>query len=79
MARLRIGALPDEKPAKLSAELAASVYRDLVAYAEAVTRETGQRVDPRKLIGPMLARFMATDREFARQRRRSHSPDVTEG
>jgi hypothetical protein len=34
-------------------------------------RETGQGVvEPAKLVGPMLARFMATDRAFSKLRRR---------
>ncbi|WP_100176045.1 DUF2274 domain-containing protein [Bradyrhizobium nitroreducens] len=74
MVKLRIGALPDDKPVKVTAELPASVHRDLVAYAEAVARENGQRIDPAKLIAPMLARFMATDRGFAKARRTGHSP-----
>ena len=45
----------------------ASVRRDLVAYAVALGRETGQPVnDPAKLIAPMLARFIAGDRAFAK-------------
>jgi hypothetical protein len=38
--------------------------------AEALARETGQAIaDPLKLVAPMLARFMATDRAFAKARR----------
>ncbi|MCA6102125.1 MULTISPECIES: DUF2274 domain-containing protein [Bradyrhizobium] len=74
MARLKISALPDEKPVKLITELPASVHRNLTAYAEALARQSGQPVDPVKLIAPMLARFMATDREFAKLRRSAHSP-----
>ncbi|MGW1419896.1 DUF2274 domain-containing protein [Bradyrhizobium manausense] len=70
MAKLKIGTLPDDKPVKVNVELPASVHRDLVAYAKALSSETGQSiVDPGKLIAPMLARFMATDRGFARLRR----------
>lgn len=80
MAKLKIGALPDDRPVKVSVEVPASVHRDLVAYAAAVARETGQPVsDPAKLIAPMLARFMATDREFAKLRRAAHSPEADEG
>lgn len=79
MQKLRIGVLPDDKPVKVTIELPAPVHRDLVAYAEAIARENGQRVDPAKLIAPMLARFMATDRGFAKRRRTTHSPDVSEG
>ena len=71
MAKLKIGALPDDKPVKITLELPASVHRDLLAYAKAVASETGQSIsDPGKLIAPMLARFMATDRVFAKARRK---------
>ena len=70
MAKLKLGALADDKPVKLTIELPAAVHRDLVAYGNALGRETDQgRVEPAKLIGPMLARFMATDRAFAKLRR----------
>ncbi|GLR99604.1 hypothetical protein ACVIU7_004356 [Bradyrhizobium liaoningense] len=79
MPKLRIGSLPDDKPVKVTTELPASVHRDLVAYAEAVARENGQRIDPAKLIAPMLARFMATDRGFVKARRTGHSPSAGGG
>jgi hypothetical protein len=80
MIKLKIGALPDERPVKLSVELPAPVHRDLVAYATVLASETGQAVsDPGKLIAPMLARFMATDRGFAKRRRAGQSPDLSEG
>jgi hypothetical protein len=80
MTKLKIGALPDERPVKVSIELPASVHRDLLAYAEALARETGQKIsDPGKLIAPMLARFMATDRGFAKRRRAAHSVEAGEG
>ncbi len=70
MAKLKLGTIPDDKPVKLTIELPAAIHRDLVAYANALGRETDQGVvDPAKLIGPMLARFMATDRAFAKLRR----------
>jgi hypothetical protein len=70
MAKLKLGTIPDEKPVKLTIELPAAIHRDLVAYGNALGRETGQgAVDPAKLIGPMLVRFMATDRAFAKLRR----------
>ncbi|MFB9266593.1 DUF2274 domain-containing protein [Bradyrhizobium erythrophlei] len=79
MAKLKIAALPDAKPVKVTTELPAIVHRDLVTYAEALTRETGQTVSPEKLIAPMLARFMATDRGFAKLRRSNHSPGAGGG
>ncbi len=70
MAKLKLGTIPDDKPVKLTIELPAAIHRDLVAYGNALGRETGQgAVEPAKLIGPMLARFMATDRAFAKLRR----------
>ncbi|WP_441231957.1 DUF2274 domain-containing protein [Tardiphaga sp. 215_C5_N2_1] len=80
MAKLKIRALADDKPVKVTVELSAVVHRDLVAYAEALSRETGQPVnDPSKLIAPMLTRFMATDRGFAKSRRAIHSPVTGDG
>jgi len=56
--------------AKLKLGTILAIHRDLVAYGNALGREIGQgAVEPAKLIGPMLARFMATDRAFAKQRR----------
>jgi hypothetical protein len=69
MAKLKLGPLADERPVRLTIELPAAVHRDLVAYAEVLGRETGQVTEPAKLIAPMLARFMASDREFAKARR----------
>ena len=76
MARLRLGMIDSDKPAKLTIELPASVHRDLLAYAAAHARETGQQpLEPQKLIVPMLQRFMATDRGFARARRQERGSD----
>jgi len=71
MTKLKLGPLIDEKPVKLNVELPASVHRDLVAYAEQLARTTGTAgsIEPVKLIAPMLERFMATDRVFAKARR----------
>ena len=76
MAKLKLGGIEDDKPVRLTVELPAAVHRDLVAYAAALARETGQgTVGPAKLIGPMLARFMATDRAFAKVRRTISASD----
>ncbi len=70
MAKLKLGPIIDEKPVKVTVELPAALHRDLSAYADALARETGQpAADPVKLIVPMLERFMATDRGFAKSRR----------
>jgi hypothetical protein len=72
MVKLKLGALLEEKPVKLTIEIPAAIYHDLLAYAEVLGRETGQPLtDPSRLIVPMLSRFMATDRAFAKARRPS--------
>ncbi|UZD69342.1 DUF2274 domain-containing protein [Brucella sp. JSBI001] len=74
MAKLKLGPIPDDKPVKVSLELPASLHRDLAAYAEALAQETGQPItDPVKLIVPMLERFIATDRGFAKTQRQGGS------
>lgn len=70
MTKLKLGPLADDKPVKVTVELPASLHRNLVAYAELLGREQSQAIsDPIKLIVPMLERFMATDRGFAKARR----------
>jgi hypothetical protein len=70
MVKLKLGAVVVDKPVRLTIEFPALVHRDLLAYAEVLARETGQPIsDPLKLVAPMLARFMATDRVFVKARR----------
>ena len=79
MVKLKLGPLLDDKPVKLTIDLPASVHRDLVAYAEMLGREGGQVVvDPAKLVAPMVARFMATDRAF-KSRRVTQTSGVGDG
>lgn len=70
MTKLKLGPIVDDRPVKVSVDLPGPLHRDLLAYAEVLARETGQPIsDPVKLIVPMLERFMATDRGFARSRK----------
>ena len=73
MAKLKLGPLEDDKPVKISLDLPAALHRDLIAYAEILGRESGQAVEPAKLIVPMIERFMATDRGFAKMRHAARS------
>ncbi|MBR1024676.1 DUF2274 domain-containing protein [Bradyrhizobium viridifuturi] len=73
MAKLKLGALEDDKPVKLVVELSAALHRDLIAYAEILGRESGKAVEPAKLVAPMIERFMATDRGFAKLRHAARS------
>jgi hypothetical protein len=78
--KLKLGAIADDKPVRLAVEIPAALHRDLVAYAQVLGRETGQSIaEPAKLIAPMLARFMATDRTFAKMRRANQAPMVGKG
>jgi hypothetical protein len=70
MSKLKLNEIEDDKPIKLTIELPAAVHHDLTVYAEAIGQSTGKAtIEPAKLIPPMLRRFMATDRAFAKLRR----------
>lgn len=71
MGTLKLGPIEDDRPVKLTVEIPAATYRDLVAYAQAHAAQHGQAQarSPEKLIAPMLERFMASDRGFARRAR----------
>jgi hypothetical protein len=78
--KLKLTAVVDDRPVKLAVELPAAVHRDLIAYTEILSRETGQAItDPTKLVAPMLTRFMATDRAFVKIRRTRQTPRAETG
>jgi hypothetical protein len=66
MSKLKLGPIPDDKPVKIALELPAALHRDLVAYAEALSRQSSQSVDPARLIAPMLEHSIRHDRGFRR-------------
>jgi hypothetical protein len=75
--KLKLAALAEDKPVKLTVSLPATVHADLVAYGVCLARESGAPgpIEPERLIAPMLAKFLSTDRAFARMRRsREGSP-----
>ena len=71
MTQLRLGAVLEDKPAKITIELQAATLRDLKDYADLHAKQMGlpTPLAIEKLIGPMLEQFMATDRGFKRLRR----------
>lgn len=70
MAMLKLGPLTDDKPVKITVEIPADLHRDLIAYAEILGREANRPpADPVRLIVPMLERFIATDRGFAKAKK----------
>lgn len=72
MAKLKLGVVLDDRPVKLAVELSAATHRDLVRYGQVLAEEIRQKpIETVKLIEPMLIRFMATDRAFARLKKTS--------
>jgi len=70
MTKLKLGPIADDKPVKVTVELPADLHRDLTAYADVLGRENNHPpTDPVRLIVPMLERFIATDRAFAKAKR----------
>ncbi|KGJ10055.1 DUF2274 domain-containing protein [Paracoccus versutus] len=73
MTKLKLGPIADDTPVKLTVELPAGLHRDLVLYGELLGRTgsggPGAAVSPQKLVVPMLERFLASDRGFAKVRR----------
>lgn len=70
MTKLKLGPIEDDKPVKITLELPAALHRNLVAYAEILGSGAGRApTDPVRLVVPMLERFIATDRGFAKVRR----------
>ncbi|MGJ0452779.1 MAG: DUF2274 domain-containing protein [Methylocystis sp.] len=76
MKKLKLSAVQIEKPVKLTVTLPAALHRDLVAYAEILTRTSGQKIDPTKLVAPMLEKFITSDRGF-KNARHDAKPDST--
>ncbi len=71
MGTLKLGAIVEDKPVRITVDLPAAVHRDLVAYAAAHAAEHGQpHPAVERLVSPMLAAFMASDRAFTRGRGR---------
>lgn len=70
MTRLKLSDITDEKPVKLAVEIPGRLHRELIAYAAALNGGDAKGAPPPgQLIPPMIARFVATDRGFARARR----------
>jgi hypothetical protein len=75
MTKLKLGPLADDKPMKITVELPAELFLDLKVYADLIGKENGQAApEPAKLIVPMIQRFIATDRAFAKARRGASYP-----
>ena len=72
MTKLKLGPVVEDKPIKVTVQLPGSLHRDLVAYAALMAEVTSEpSLSADKLIAPMLTRFIATDRGFAKLRRQT--------
>lgn len=71
MSKLRLGAIAEDRPVKVTVELPGAVLRDLTDYARVHARANGlsEPLPAERLIAPMIERFMSGDREFGKLRR----------
>ncbi|MDO7837354.1 DUF2274 domain-containing protein [Sphingobium sp. HBC34] len=70
MTRLKLSDLADEKPVRLSVEVSARLHREMLAYGAALNGGDAKGAPPpERLIPPMIERFIASDRSYARTRR----------
>jgi hypothetical protein len=70
MTRLKLEDLADEKPVRLTVEVSARLHRVLLAYAAVLNGGDAKGAPtPERLIPPMIDRFIASDRSFAKARR----------
>lgn len=77
IARLR--APNNDKPVKVTVELPATVHR-ISSSTRILARESSRPIsDPVTLTAPMLARFMAADRAFAKTRHAREQSKTKDG
>lgn len=69
MTRLTLADLADEKPVRLNVELSARLHRELLAYGIAINNGDAKGAPtPERLVPPMIERFIANDRSYAKTR-----------
>ena len=67
MNKLKLGPVIEDKPVRVSIDIAAPLYRELVAYGSILAKETGQtKIEPAKLLAPMIEKFIKGDKVFKR-------------
>jgi hypothetical protein len=72
MTRLKLADLADEKAVRLTVEVSARLHRELLAYAAVLNGGDAKGAPPpERLIPPMIERFIAADRSYAKSRRSS--------
>lgn len=75
MPGLKLGPIPDDRPIRMTIAVSPELLRSLTEYAEAASAEAGRKIDPAKLVPLIVARFIASDRSFARLRERRNGPN----
>ncbi len=76
MTRLKLTDLADEKPVRMTVEITARLHRELLCYAVAINGGDAKGAPtPEKLVPPMIERFIATDRSYAKVRRTVSATD----
>ena len=68
MADLKLGKLPDRNPVKLTISVMPDLRSALAGYAVLYEQSYGQKEQIEDLISAMLARFLESDRAFAKAR-----------
>lgn len=73
MTKLRLGLVAEDKPVKLTLEMPGGLMRDIVDYARVHARLNALEapLSPERIVPAMIGRFIAGDREFSKQRRRT--------
>ena len=79
MTKLKLAQLQEDKPVKLTVTLSAALHRNPVVYADILSSRSGKAVEPAKLIAPMLEKFIASDREFAKARGKKGTNESVSG
>jgi len=69
MPSLKLGAIPEDKPVRMTITLPAALARDLEAYAQAWSKETSRTLGARHLVPHMLDAFIRSDKGFAAAKR----------
>jgi hypothetical protein len=70
MTRLKLSDLADEKPVRLTVAVSARLHREMLAYGAALNGGDAKGAPPpERLIPPMIERFIAADRSYAKTRR----------
>ena len=66
MMKLKLGQIPDDKPVRLTITVSAELAALLRACADAVGSGNAKPVTVKRIVPPMLERFIRTDRAFMR-------------